>query len=85
MAACAALTITRARGLVLIGGETAFHVLGGLGHPCISIEHRLGPLIVQGRLLHGVHQDLRVVTKGGSSGREDLLAEVVAVLAGGGV
>ncbi len=85
VAACAALAVTRARGLVLIGGETAFHVLGGLGHPCISIEQRLGPLIVQGRLLHGVHRDIRVVTKGGSSGREDLLADVVAVLAGGGV
>lgn len=80
--ACGALAITRARGLVLVGGETAFRVLGGLGHPRITIEQRLGPLVVQGRLLDGDHAGLRVVTKGGSSGEEALLARLVAGLAG---
>ena len=80
--ACRALAITRARGLVLVGGETAFRVLGGLGHPRITIEQRLGPLVVQGRLLEGEHEGLRVVTKGGSSGDEALLARLVAGLAG---
>jgi len=78
---CGALAITRARGLVLVGGETAFRVLGGLGHPRITIERRLGPLVVQGRLLDGDHEGLRVVTKGGSSGEEALLARLVAGLA----
>jgi uncharacterized protein YgbK (DUF1537 family) len=80
--ACGALAITRTRGLVLVGGETAFRVLDGLGHPRITIERRLGPLVVQGRLLDGEHEGLCVVTKGGSSGEEALLARLVAVLAG---
>jgi len=38
--------------------------------------------VVQGRLLDGDHEGLRIVTKGGSSGEEALLARLVAELAG---
>jgi uncharacterized protein YgbK (DUF1537 family) len=67
----------RPAGLVLVGGETAFEVLGGLGHPPLVIERRPAPLAVCGRIAAGPHRALAVVTKGGSSGEPELLASLV--------
>src|SRR5439155_1016059 len=73
----------RPRGLVLVGGETAYHVLEGLGLPALWLESRLCPLVVRARLMAGAWAGLAVVTKGGSSGAPDLLASIVRQLARG--
>jgi uncharacterized protein YgbK (DUF1537 family) len=79
-----ALAASRPAGLVLVGGETAFHVLAALDHPPLAIAARPAPLVVQGYVASGPHRGLAVVTKGGSSGEPGLLAELVRRLGGAG-
>jgi D-threonate/D-erythronate kinase len=79
-AAVAALAAARPAGLILVGGETAFHVLAGLGHPPLTVESRPSPLAMQGRIADGPHRGLAVVTKGGSSGEPALLASLVRLV-----
>ena len=76
-AAVAALERTCPAGLVLIGGETAFEVLAGLGHPWLWMETRPFPLVVRSRLVGGTLDGLPLVTKGGSSGEVSLLAQIL--------
>jgi uncharacterized protein YgbK (DUF1537 family) len=83
-AALAALARVRPRALAVVGGETAYHVLEGLGHPPLWLEARPAPLVVRSRLLGGGLAGLPVVTKGGSSGGPELLAQIVQQLARGG-
>lgn len=83
-AALTALARVRPSGLALIGGETAFHVLDGLGHPPLWIEQRLSPLVVRARLVAGPYGGMMLVTKGGSTGAPDLLGAIVRQLGRGG-
>jgi uncharacterized protein YgbK (DUF1537 family) len=78
-----ALGVARPAGLVLVGGETAFQVLAGLGHPPLAVESRPAPLAVRGRIAGGPHRGLPLVTKGGSSGAPELLATLVRRLKAG--
>jgi uncharacterized protein YgbK (DUF1537 family) len=82
-AVASALATARPAGIVLVGGETAFHVLDGLGHPPLAIETRPAPLVVRGRVAAGPHRGMPVITKGGSSGEPELLASLVKDLAAG--
>jgi uncharacterized protein YgbK (DUF1537 family) len=82
-AVASALAAVRPAGVVLVGGETAFHVLDGLGHPPLTIESRPAPLVVRGRLGAGRYRGLPVITKGGSTGESSLLADLVQSLAVG--
>ena len=84
-AALTALSRARPSGLVLIGGETAYEVLEGLGLPALWLESRLCPLVVRARLMSGPYAGLAVVTKGGSTGAPDVLASIVRQLARGAV
>ena len=84
-AALTTLGRERPGGLVLVGGETAYHVLEGLGLPPLWLESRLCPLVVRARLMAGAWAGLAVVTKGGSTGAPDLLASIVRQLARGAV
>ena len=63
--------------LVLVGGETAFEVLAGLGHPRLVVEGRAGPAGGAGTHRGRPSPGIAVVTKGGSSGDPDLLAALV--------
>ncbi len=74
----------RPAGLLLVGGETAYHVLGGLGHPPLTVDGRPAPLAVRGRIAAGPHAGLALVTKGGSSGDPGLLAALVRAVRPGG-
>jgi uncharacterized protein YgbK (DUF1537 family) len=76
-AVAAALERVRPGALLLVGGETAFHVLAGLGHPRLAIEAVPAPLCVRATILDGVLAGLPVVTKGGSSGPRERLAELI--------
>jgi uncharacterized protein YgbK (DUF1537 family) len=70
---------------VLVGGETAYHVLEGLGLPALRVETRLCPLVVRARLMSGAYAGLALVTKGGSTGAPDVLGSIVRQLARGAV
>jgi uncharacterized protein YgbK (DUF1537 family) len=63
-------------GLVIVGGETAYEVLAGLGHPAIVLDGRAAPLAVRGRIATGPYRGVAIVTKGGSSGAPGLLASL---------
>ena len=76
-AAVRALETCMPASLVLVGGETAYEVLAGLGHPSVVVEGRAAPLAVRGRIADGRHRGIAVITKGGSSGDPDLLAALV--------
>ena len=84
-AALATLARVRPSGLVLVGGETAYQVVEGLGLPPLWLESRLCPLVVRARLMAGAYAGLALVTKGGSTGAPDLLASIVRQLARGAV
>jgi uncharacterized protein YgbK (DUF1537 family) len=79
-AALVAMSRTRPAGVALIGGETAYEVLEGLGLPPLWLETRLCPLVVRGRLLAGAYAGCAVLTKGGSAGTADLLGAMVRQL-----
>jgi len=76
-AATAALERARPGAMLLIGGETAFHVLAGLGHPRLEIEAAPAPLAVRATILDGTLAGMPIVTKGGSSGPPERLAELI--------
>jgi uncharacterized protein YgbK (DUF1537 family) len=82
-AALAALSRARPAGLVLVGGETAYQVLEGIGSPPLWLEARLAPLVVRARLMSGAYGGLALVTKGGSTGAVDLVGAIVRQLARG--
>jgi uncharacterized protein YgbK (DUF1537 family) len=84
-AALNGLSRARPAGLVLVGGETAFHVLEGLGLPDLWLESRLSPLVVRARLMTGPWAGLALVTKGGSTGAPDILGAVVRQLGRGAI
>jgi len=83
-AALSALSRVRPAGLVLVGGETAYHVLEGLGLPPLWVESRLCPMVVRSRLAAGPYGGLAMVTKGGSTGAPDVLGAIVRQLGRGG-
>jgi uncharacterized protein YgbK (DUF1537 family) len=73
----------RPRGLVLIGGETAYHCLRALGDPALEVEARPWPLVVRARIASGPWRGMRVLSKGGSAGGDEVLGEMIALLEGG--
>jgi uncharacterized protein YgbK (DUF1537 family) len=84
-AALVALSRVRPSGLALIGGETAYEVLEGLGLPTLCLESRLSPLVVRAHLMSGPYAGLPLVTKGGSTGAPDLVGAIVRQLGRGSV
>jgi uncharacterized protein YgbK (DUF1537 family) len=75
--AAAALERTRPAAMILIGGETAFHVLGRLDHPRLIVEGEPAPLAVRAVVVDGPHVGMAIVTKGGSSGPPDRLRALI--------
>ena len=84
-AALAALSRVRPSGLALVGGETAYEVLEGLGLPTLWLESRLSPLVVRAHLMSGPYAGLPLITKGGSTGAPDLVGAIVRQLGRGSV
>lgn len=66
--------------LILTGGETAQHVINGLGTEGIEIEGELLEGIVRGHLIGGDWDGLTVVTKAGAFGKEDALEKIVRMI-----
>ena len=63
--------------IVLIGGETAHHLLARLGHPRLVIESAPAALAVRATIADGTLAGTALVTKGGSSGPPERLAELL--------
>lgn len=80
LAVSTALSLARPRGLLLVGGETANAVVAELGRPPLLVRERVAPLAVRSVVQGGAFDGLPIVTKGGSSGPPDLLADVLARL-----
>jgi uncharacterized protein YgbK (DUF1537 family) len=78
-ATCAAVECHRPSGLVVIGGETAYHCLRALGDPTLEVEWRPKPLVVRARVASGRWDGMRVLSKGGSAGEEDAVSEMIAL------
>jgi uncharacterized protein YgbK (DUF1537 family) len=66
--------------VVLTGGETAQHVINGLGTEGIDIEGELLEGIVKGHLIGGSWDGLSVITKAGAFGKEDALERIVQMV-----
>lgn len=66
--------------LILTGGETAQHVINGLGTKGIEIEGELLEGIVRGHLIGGYWDGLTVITKAGAFGKEDALEKIVRMI-----
>jgi uncharacterized protein YgbK (DUF1537 family) len=64
--------------MILVGGETAYHVLARLGHPRLGVDGAPAPLAVRATILDGALAGMPIVTKGGSSGPPERLAELIA-------
>jgi uncharacterized protein YgbK (DUF1537 family) len=67
----------RPAAVVLVGGETAHHVMALLGHPRLWVESIPAPLAVRTSVIDGPLGGLPVVTKGGSSGPPTRLVELI--------
>jgi len=63
--------------IVLIGGETAHHLLARLGHPRLVIESAPAALVVRATIADGRLAGMALVTKGGSSGPPERLTELL--------
>lgn len=66
--------------LILTGGETAQHVINGLGTEGIEIEGELLEGIVRGHLMGGHWDGLTVITKAGAFGKQDALEKIVKMI-----
>jgi len=63
----------RMSGMILSGGETATRIMGALGATIIRPEHEFGSLIMGGVIENGPFRGLKVVTKGGLVGDQNVL------------
>ena len=63
--------------LVLVGGDTAFSMLTGLGASGIALHSELQPGMPMGRIVGGAAEGTDVVTKAGGFGSKDALVRVV--------
>jgi uncharacterized protein YgbK (DUF1537 family) len=68
---------TRVPTLVLIGGETAYAVLTALDATEIAAYGSFGPLVAVAEVVTGTVAGTTLVTKGGSGGEPDTLAELL--------
>jgi uncharacterized protein YgbK (DUF1537 family) len=69
--------------VIVTGGETAQHVINGLGTEGIEIEGELLEGIVKGHLIGGNWDGLSVITKAGAFGKEDALERILEMLEAG--
>jgi uncharacterized protein YgbK (DUF1537 family) len=75
--ALAVLERTAPGAIMVIGGETAHHLLARLGHPRLVIESAPAALVVRTTIADGTLAGMTLVTKGGSSGPPERLAELL--------
>ncbi len=74
-AVCAALERSRPDALIIFGGDTAFGILGALGHPSIHPIGELLPGVPLSRIAHA-GRELWLITKAGGFGPPDVLTRI---------
>jgi hypothetical protein len=67
-------------GLGIVGGETAYHLMQGLGAERLEVYQRHIEIIACARISGGVMDGKRMVCKGGSVGREDAVLQMISLL-----
>ena len=67
-------------GLVLVGGDTAYSVLSGLGANGVFLDEEIQPGIPMGAVIGGDIDGRFVVTKAGGFGDEETLARLIAFI-----
>lgn len=78
----AAVAIEGLCGILLTGGGTAASVCRALGAGGISILCEVAPAIALGIIADGPHAGMRIVTKSGAFGSEDVISKSVALIRG---
>jgi uncharacterized protein YgbK (DUF1537 family) len=67
-------------GLGIVGGETAFHLLRGLGAGTLKVLGRMAEVISYGVMVDGSMSGRSIVTKGGSVGPSDSIVKMLHLL-----
>ncbi|RMF88400.1 MAG: four-carbon acid sugar kinase family protein [Nitrospinota bacterium] len=70
------------RGLVLVGGETALHIITALGASGLKLEREILPAVPASRLVGGPFRGLPIVTKAGGFGTREALLRCLDFLKG---
>jgi len=70
----------RFNGLILIGGDTSIKIMNDLGAKAIRSEGEFLPGVPSGRIIGGIHDGMRVVTKAGGFGDRYTLIEMIESL-----
>lgn len=61
------------------GGDIAQAVCTGLGASMVRLEQEIFPLVAMGRLMDGPFAGIRLITKGGSVGPPDCVADILCL------
>lgn len=67
-------------GWAVIGGETAYQLLRRLGARCLEVLERKAEVIASSRIVGGVMDGCRFVSKGGSVGPDDAASQMLSLL-----
>lgn len=67
-------------GLGVIGGETAYHLLHGLGGKRLEVYRRRAEVMACTRMIGGVMNGCRLICKGGSVGPDDAVLQMLSLL-----
>lgn len=71
------------KGLVLLGGDTAYRICTGLGSHAIEIIDEIDPYVPAGILIGGECHGLKIVTKAGGFGVEETVVNAIEYIRGG--
>jgi len=63
--------------LILIGGDTSIRIMDALGAKAIRSEGEILPGIPSGRIIGGIYEGMRVITKAGGFGDDDTLVKIM--------
>jgi len=70
------------RGLILIGGDTSIKIMNALGAKAVRTQGELLPGIPSGRIIGGICDGMRVVTKAGGFGDRCTLVKIIKSMKG---
>jgi len=68
------------KGLILIGGDTSIRIMNALNAKAIRSEGEFLPGIPSGRIIGGIHDGMRIVTKAGGFGDRYTLIKIIESL-----
>jgi len=66
--------------LILVGGDTSIRIMNVIGAKGVRIEDEVLPGVPMGRILHGIYNGMRIVTKAGGFGDRYTLVKIMRYL-----